>query len=193
MPRKRTPRATHEGHRSRSYPRLRPASVPGRARLQGRGPRLAASAHPLSHPGTVGPVAVARWTDRSPARRSPQAGRDRRPTARARSWSSPASHLLRVFRDVLRTQLHGVDHDETAIRLFHGNDLKWDSVGVGTKEEDQVVAFGGWIEWADAVFHDVPRSLVSDRVFRRRAPEDDDHLMPSLCRTQRPCPELSLI
>jgi len=83
----------------------------------------------------------------------------------------------------------GVDYDEPAIRLFHGDDFKWDFVGVGTKEEDQVVAFGGWREWAEAVLHDVPRSLVSDPVFRRRAPEDDDHLMPSLCRTQQPCQE----
>jgi len=76
-----------------------------------------------------------------------------------------------------------VDHDVPAIRLFHGDDFKWDSVGVGTKTGDQVVAFRGWVEWADAVFHDVPRSLVSDPVFRCRAPEDDDQLMPSLCRT----------
>lgn len=53
-----------------------------------------------------------------------------------------------------------MDHDAPAICLIHGDDFEWDSVGVRAKEEDQVVAFGGWIEWADAMFHDVPRSFV---------------------------------
>jgi hypothetical protein len=39
----------------------------------------------------------------------------------------------------------------------------------------------------NAMHHDVAGSLVRDPVFRGRGPEDDDHLTPSLCRTQPGC------
>jgi hypothetical protein len=79
----------------------------------------------------------------------------------------------------------------SACLLFHGDDFERGSVGVGAKEEDQVVAFGGWVEWADAVFHDVPRSLVTDPMSRCRVSEDDKHPMSPLCRTQHRCQEWS--
>jgi hypothetical protein len=71
-----------------------------------------------------------------------------------------------------------VDHDVPAVNPLDRNDLKRDSVGVGAKEEDQIVASRTWIERTNAVLHDVPGSLVRDPVFRGRSPEDDNHLMP---------------
>jgi hypothetical protein len=175
-PRRRTPRATLEGHRSGFGPRPRPASVPGRARPQGRGPRLAASSLAPSHPATVGPVAAARRTDRTPARRSPPAGRDPRPIARGRSSSLPASHLLRVLRGIPRTQPHRMDHDVPAVNPFNRDDLKRNSAGVGAKEENQIVASRTWIQRTNAMLHGElsrsrrprPRSAHPSRRCRRR-------------------------
>ena len=79
----------------------------------------------------------------------------------------------------------------TRHRLFHGDDFERGSVGVGAREEDQVVAFGGWVEWADAVFRDLPRSLVTDPMSRGGVSEDDKHPMSPLCRTQHRCQEWS--